>query len=86
MRLTTNKDHPDFHDMCYFVRVFDQSLILKNCIWFDSETGEYECYETPLRFIDGEPTILRYKSKHLNVFFTGKAPDWSIKDWFTKNE
>lgn len=85
MKLAADTNHPDYHDIHLFVNVFDQGLQLKACTWIDTETGEYESYEIPLRVIfRDELAKVKYKSERLDVVFTKDTPEWLIKDWLDR--
>jgi hypothetical protein len=85
MKLNANKDHSDYHDIHFFVNLYDYGLHLKACTWVDLETGEYECYEQPLKVINKDEISRKtYKSEHLVLTFKDGTPEWLIKDWYSK--
>jgi hypothetical protein len=87
MKLSPDPNHPDYHDIFSYVNVRDQGLYLKACTWIDTETGEYECYEQPLRVVFTDELVRKsYKSECLTVSFQEDTPEWLIKDWYLKDK
>lgn len=57
MKISSNTDHPDYHDVVNFIDCITvNDVVLKNCVHIDTdagEAGEAECFNLPLKAVDG---------------------------------
>ena len=50
MKLSSNQDHPDFHEVVYFIdKITVNGSILSNCYHIDTGAGEVVCATMPLK-------------------------------------
>ena len=87
MKLHVDKDHKDYHPIVPYVKVFIDCgrTELRNCVSFDTLTGDYEYYEYPLVFTDdtNEVKISKGNSGSLN-FEVHNAPMELVESWYKK--
>ena len=53
MKLTSDKDHPDFHEVVHFIdKILLDGQELKHCVHIDLELGEAQCVSLPIKTKD----------------------------------
>jgi len=87
MKLHAHKEHVDYHPIVPYVKVFIDCgrTELKGVFYFDISSGEYECYDYPLRVNEeGEAVIIKGQSDSLTFEISIYAPDDLVRDWYDR--
>lgn len=53
MKLSSDKNHPDYHDVVWFVdQVTLDGTVVKSCVHLDTDAKELVCFSQPLKVVN----------------------------------